>query len=210
MDRGMILFLGCMLTFTSSWLGLVAIPQMFMSKEQPATVDEISKTVYPRPLSSLEEQGRDIYKANGCIYCHSQYVRSEKLGNNSDILRGWGGNYSRRTVSRDYLYDRPIMLGTMRTGPDLANVATRWSDDWQHKHLYNPRMMIPDSIMPAFAFLYEKQKITGQPSKDALILSGEWVPEPGYEIVPTSDAKALIAYLRYLNKDADLPEAHDP
>ena len=100
MDRGMVLFLGCMLTFTSSWLGLILIPQIFLSEEQPRVVDEISRTSYPRPMASLEEQGRDTYKANGCIYCHSQYVRSEKLGGNSDILRGWGGNYSRRSVSR--------------------------------------------------------------------------------------------------------------
>jgi cytochrome c oxidase cbb3-type subunit 2 len=210
MDRGMILFIGCIVTFTSSWLGLIAIPQMFLGKEQPVVVDEISKATYPRPYSSLEEHGRSVYMANGCIYCHSQYVRSEKLGNNSDIRRGWGGNFNRRTVSRDYIFDTPVMLGTMRTGPDLANVGTRWSDDWQHKHLYNPRMMVPGSIMPPFAFLYEKRKITGEGSKDALQLSGDWRPETGYEIVPTGDAKALVAYLKALNKNADLPEAHEP
>jgi cytochrome c oxidase cbb3-type subunit 2 len=210
MNRGMILFIGCMITFTSSWLGLIVIPQLFLGREEPAVVEEITKAVYPRPLSGIEEQGRDIYKANGCIYCHSQYVRSEKLGNNSDIRRGWGGNHNRRSVSRDYLFDRPIMLGTMRTGPDLANVGTRWSDDWQHKHLYDPRMMVPGSIMPPFAFLYETRKITGQPSRDALQLSGDWRPEEGYEIVPTGEAKALVAYLKSLNQNADLAEAREP
>jgi cytochrome c oxidase cbb3-type subunit II len=210
MDRGMILFVGCVITFTSSWLGLIVVPQLFLGREEPAVVEEITKATYPRPLSGIEEHGRGVYMANGCIYCHSQYVRSEKLGDNSDIRRGWGGNHNRRSVSRDYLFDRPIQLGTMRTGPDLANVGTRWSDDWQHKHLYNPRMMIPGSIMPPFAFLYEVRKITGQPSRDALQLSGEWQPEEGYEIIPTGDAKALVAYLKSLNQNADLPEAHEP
>ena len=80
------------------------------------------------------------------MYCHSQQIRSEKFGNwwdengqmktGADIKRGWG---LRRNVSRDYLHDRPTMLGTMRTGPDLANVGSRYSETWHHNHNFNPR-----------------------------------------------------------------------
>ncbi len=210
MDRGMIIFMGALLTFASSWLGLVLIPQVELTKENPHVIDEVTSEVYPRPLSALEEQGRKVYMANGCIYCHSQYVRSEKMGNNSDILRNWGGPYNRRTVSLDYIYDQPILLGTMRTGPDLSNVGARWSDDWQYKHLFNPRMMVPESIMPPFRFLFEKRKRLGQGSRDAIVLSGRFALPSDQELTPTEDGKALIAYLHALVKNADLPEAHEP
>jgi cytochrome c oxidase cbb3-type subunit II len=250
MDRGMVLFLGCMLTFTSSWLGLVFAPQLQLGTEtsiQPKEED-VNATAYPRPLTSQEAAGRDIYKRGGCLYCHSQQIRSEKFGNNADIQRGWG---QRRTVSRDYIYDKPTMLGTMRTGPDLSNVGYRYSADWQHKHLYSSRMFKEYSVMPSFAWLYEKRKIVGQKSADAIEIPRRWTvkegrefvpsrsekreiiaksgskaeilspegeaivkqwlnePEPGIEIVPTSDAKALVAYLLSLDKRFELPEAKE-
>ena len=85
MDRGMVIFLGALLTFTSSWLGLVFFPLVQMNKLDPATVDEgTSTTTYPRPLTGEAAAGREVYKANGCIYCHSQQIRSESFGNNAD------------------------------------------------------------------------------------------------------------------------------
>ena len=209
MDRGMILFLGILLTFSSSWLGLVFAPFVQLNNEQPQ-VDDATGTAYPQPLAGLEAQGRRVYQANGCIYCHSQQVRPESFANNADIQRGWGG---RRTVARDYLYDRPHLMGTMRTGPDLSNIGERNpSPVWHHIHLYNPRITSPGSIMAPFAFLYEKRKIVGEPSDEALPLEGEWAVEPGYQIVPTSDAKALVAYLLSLKKASasnPLPEAKE-
>ena len=205
MDRGMVLFLGCMLTFTSSWLGLVFAPFNMLQNEQPL-VDDNTNVAYPRPRQGAELEGRQSYIRNGCIYCHSQQVRPSSFGNNTDIIRGWG---TRRSVPRDYIYDKPVMLGTMRTGPDLANVGYRWSADWQHKHLYNPRMMVPGSIMPSFSFLYETRRIVGEPSRERLILSGEWQPEAGYEVVPTSEANSLVRYLKSLDQSTDLPEARE-
>ena len=127
----------------------------------------------------------------------------------ADIARGWG---KRRSVPRDYVNEQPILLGTMRTGPDLANVGQRWSADWHHKHLYNPRMMVPKSIMPALRFLYEVRPMTdGKPSPDAIALTGAWAAEipEGSEVIPRDDAKALVAYLLSLDQSADLPEARE-
>ena len=211
MDRGMVIFLGALLTFTSSWLGLVFAPLIQMNKQEPFVEDQGgTSTSYPRPLAGAALNGMHIYQKNGCMYCHSQQVRAESFGNNADIQRGWG---TRRNVPRDYIYDKPIMLGTMRTGPDLANIGVRgYYADWHHKHLYNPRMMVPGSIMPSFRFLYEKRKIVGETAIDAVALTGKWAEqlEAGYEIVPTSDAKDLIAYLLSLDRTTvALPEAKE-
>ncbi len=204
MDRSMMLFLGCVLTFGSAWLGLVLAPYVQLDREQPLTND-LTNTTYPQPATGIVADGRDIYRANGCMYCHSQQVRPQEFGN--DIERGWG---SRRSVSRDYIYNRPIMIGTMRTGPDLANIAVRQpSADWHHKHLYNPQMMVPGSIMAPFAFLYDTRKIVGEPSEDALQLTGSYAPPDGYEVVPTYEADALVAYLLSLDQSYDLPEARE-
>jgi cytochrome c oxidase cbb3-type subunit 2 len=216
MDRGMVIFLGALLTFTSSWLGLVFIPMLQINKMDPVPVDEgNTTTTYPRPLTGDPAAGKEVYKELGCIYCHSQQIRSETFGNNADIKRGWA---NRRTVPRDYIYDRPVMLGTMRTGPDLVNIGAgpgkglRWyAADWHHKHLYDPEMMVPGSKMPKFSFLYEKRKIIGQKSQDALELTGKWADRlgPDEELVPSTDAKALVAYLLSLDHTYDLPEAKE-
>lgn len=89
MDRGMVLFLGCFLTFTSSWLGLVFAPLVKVNQMQPVVVDETTNDVYPKPMSGAVADGFAVYKANGCLYCHSQQIRDESFGNNTDILRGW-------------------------------------------------------------------------------------------------------------------------
>jgi cytochrome c oxidase cbb3-type subunit 2 len=110
-------------------------------------------------------------------------------------------------VAQDYVAERPVLLGTMRTGPDLANIGVRQpSATWHHLHLYNPRITSPGSIMPRFAFLYERRKIVGQRSNAALKLPPEWEPEPGYEVVPTDEAKALVAYLLGLDRTGALEE----
>ncbi|HEY8503043.1 MAG TPA: cbb3-type cytochrome c oxidase subunit II [Gemmataceae bacterium] len=204
MDRGSTLLFGILLTFASSWLGLVWLPYVQLN-DQPPQADDLTGSLYPRPPAGEVAEGRRVYQANGCVYCHSQQVRGREFG--TDIERGWG---RRRSVPRDFIRDRPHLLGTMRTGPDLMNVADRLpSPDWHHKHLYNPRMMVPGSIMPAFPFLYEERAVVGQPSEDALEFPPEWAPAEGYEIVPTPEAKALVAYLLSLGNRPDLPEAKE-
>jgi cytochrome c oxidase cbb3-type subunit 2 len=202
MRYGPLIFVGIFLTLASSWCGLVLMPQIQLGRQQAIKIEETGE-FYPTPRSGLAQQGFEIYLANGCIYCHSQQVRPEGFG--ADILRNWG---QRRTVARDYLYDKPVMLGTMRTGPDLANIGLRQtSAAWHLLHLYNPRIVSKGSIMPPFPFLFEKQKIGSRPSPDALNLPPEFALEPGYEIIPRPEAKALAQYLLSLKANAPLPEA---
>jgi len=119
-----------------------------------------------------------------------------------DIARGWG---KRRTVAYDFLYDYPVMLGAERIGPDLSNVGVRQSDpNWHLRHLYAPQLDVQGSTMPPFRFLFEKRKIERGVSPDALSLPPELAPPAGYEIVPKTEAKALVAYLTSLRADAPL------
>lgn len=208
------LFVGIFLTFISAWAGLVVAPYLQLGALKPDK-DEITGALMPPALSGSAQRGRVVYAANGCVYCHSQQVRgsSMRLSDDKqppDIARGWG---ARRTFPRDYLGERPHFLGTMRTGPDLANVGLRYTADWQHRHLYAPAAVSKGSTMPPFRYLYRKQRIVGQGTPDALdfsLLPGEEPPEEGYEIVPTQEARDLVAYLLSLKRSAyELPEAVD-
>ncbi len=207
MNRLPLLFLGIFATFASAWIGLVAYPYIALGNLQPL-IDEDSGAIMPPPLSGEAIAGQKVYASAGCIYCHTQQVRQPYI-TTSDIERGWG---SRATVARDYIREQPVFLGTMRTGPDLANVGKRWPDPmWHHRHLYEPLEVSPGSIMPPYRYLYRKQKIVGQPSMNAVQgLVGPHAPEPGWEVVPTEEATALVAYLLSLNRDYPLPEAPEP
>jgi Cytochrome C oxidase, mono-heme subunit/FixO/Ribosomal protein L7/L12 C-terminal domain len=119
----------------------------------------------------------------------------------SDIARGWG---ARRTVAEDFLYDYPVMPGSQRVGPDLANVGLRKDANWQLRHLYAPRAEAKGSTMPPYRFLFEKHRIEHSRSTDALALPPEFAPEPGYEILPKSEAVALVSYLASLRASEPL------
>lgn len=202
MNYGPLLFLGIFLTLASSWCGLVLVPQLQLGRLDPAKNADTG-VIYPTDRPGLARQGREVYRANGCIYCHSQQVRAENYG--ADLKRGWG---TRRSVARDYLFDKPVMLGSMRTGPDLTNIGLRQpSAQWHLSHLYNPQITSPGSIMPPYPFLFERRRIRGAPSPDAVGIAGQFAPPPGYEVVPTADALALVAYLQSLRAAGDLPEA---
>ncbi len=125
----------------------------------------------------------------------------------ADISRGWG---KRRTVAQDYVYDAVVQPGTRRAGPDLANVgapARKPDANWQLRHLYEPQSEVTGSTMPGYRFLFEKRKVSKVTSADALKLTGEFAPPAGFEIVPTDDARALVAYLLSLRADAPLFES---
>lgn len=202
MNYGPYIFLGVLLTFASSWLALVFTPYVQLQGVQPVQEADTGNE-YPQPLTGAALEGQAVYAANGCVYCHSQQVRPEGFG--ADFERGWG---PRRTVARDYLYDRPVMLGTMRSGPDLANIGARQSSRaWHHLHLYNPQITSPGSIMPPYSFLYQQRRVVGQPSDQALELPDEFAPPAGYEIVPTPQVEALVRYLLRLDKTFPLDEA---
>ncbi|PWU07137.1 MAG: cytochrome-c oxidase [Verrucomicrobia bacterium] len=160
---------------------------------------------YPREPVGIAQQGNAVYISMGCIYCHSQQVRRKGFG--ADFERGWG---DRQTVPRDYIYQKRVLLGTMRTGPDLMNIGQRQPDPhWHYLHLYDPDLTSPGSIMPKFKFLFKKQKIKDEPSPNALKFPPNYhTPvEEGYEIVPTDRCEALVHYLLSLKLDYELPES---
>lgn len=193
-NRFRYIFLGFVLTFLSAWCGLVLLPIWGAGNFEQVPDPETGEMIPPM-LTPLEERGRDVYAANGCVFCHTQQINPKRA--RTDIERGWG---SRRTVAHDYMNQGKSQLGTMRTGPDLANIGVRNpSQDWQLLHLYDPQITSPGSIMPPFRFLFEKRE-TGPdgPSEKALRLSEDFAPPEGFEIVPTDDALALVAYLQSL------------
>ncbi len=192
MNHFRIIFLGFLATFTSSWLGLVALPALHYGEAKAA----LPAAAQP---SELVRRGEQVYAGNGCIYCHTQQVRSPEFG--SDAARNWG---TRRTVAEDYLGDQRAMLGTMRTGPDLSNIGQRMpSTAWHYQHLHLPTSTSPGSIMPPYGFLFEsKPVVNGQPDADAIPLGGhgERVGPDGMQCVPTADGRALVAYLLSLKR----------
>jgi cbb3-type cytochrome oxidase cytochrome c subunit len=113
------LFLGIFGTFAFSWLGLTVIPNWQIGHLNPQS-DEEGTDVYPMPQSGMVTRGARVYAANGCNYCHSEQVRAEYSG--ADIERKWG---DRRSAPRDYIFERPVLLGKMRMGQDLANIGAR-------------------------------------------------------------------------------------
>jgi cbb3-type cytochrome oxidase cytochrome c subunit len=346
------LVLGILATLAFSWLGLAYIPDLQIGHLDPQS-DEEGTDIYPMPKSGMAERGRRIYVANGCFYCHSEQVRADYAASDIDRPRDaapspppkWG---DRRSAPRDYIFDRPALLGKMRMGPDLANIGkaapveaeappaqpspanpaapgssppaadaspppanaaaqqnakpavqppaptapaagppassppanaaaeqsakppaqpaapaapaasspaanaspspanaaaqqnakppaqpaassapagspsqaaaapspaaspsefpAAYSAAWHHQHLYAPRSLNLDSNMPAYKFLYEKRRVGGEQSANAIDLRGEGAPGEGWEIVPTYDAKCLVAYLMSLNQSHPLNE----
>lgn len=225
-----LLFLGIFFTLAFSWTGIVLTSHIQMKELTPATaqltgpdgspiagptfVDPVTgrrvmgtnvegETANPLALVGEAQRGKLVYQSMGCLYCHSQQVRREGFG--SDFERGWG---ARQSVPRDYITQERVMLGTMRTGPDLANVGLRYSELWQHQHLFNPHITSPGSTMPRYAFLYRVQPVseTRGPSADAIEIPAAFHPGPGLEVVPTQQARDLVAYLMNLRQDYELPE----
>jgi len=258
------LLIGLFGTFTFSWLGLTVIPNLQIGRLSPQS-DEEGTDIYPMPQSGMVARGRHVYVANGCIYCHSQQLRPDYAASDLDRERDYGPQPGpkwgqRRSAPRDYIFDRPVVLGTDRMGPDLADIAKAapgeqesaappagpspgsspaspsaspaasaapaspspaasppmpasttgeppaYSAAWHHQHLYSPRSFNGDSNMPAYRFLYEKRLIAGQRAADALQLTGPDAPPAGWEIVPTYDARCLVAYLMSLDQSHPLKE----
>jgi len=323
------LFLGIFGTFAFSWVGLTVIPNWQIGHLNPQ-MEEDGTDAYPMPQSGMVERGARVYAANGCIYCHSQQVRADYAAN--DIDRKWG---DRRSAPRDYIFERPVFLGKMRMGQDLANIGARapaeqespppvgaatpaaspaqqggapapssappgatsvpanpgspplsapppkatasppptaspptaagspaaspgsptqkppaspapnappasaspaaaaanataaasaspaggppwpvqtsgqppmYSAAWHHVHLFSPRSINVDSDMPSYRFLYRERRISDARSEDALQLTGSDTPPEGWEVLPTFDAKCLVAYLMSLNQSHPLKE----
>jgi cytochrome c oxidase cbb3-type subunit 2 len=146
-----------------------------------------------KPYTEQQLRGRAIYVADGCVYCHSQQPRDPAQA--PDSARGWG----RPSVAADYAYDRPHLLGTMRTGPDLFNIGARQpSEDWHLGHLYQPRAYTSGSIMPSFPFLFTEHPGPAAPGEKVVNLPPRYARE-GVTVVASQDAKDLVAYLLSLD-----------
>ncbi len=212
-----LIFCGVFATIAFSWAGLILTSQVQYGHLRPIVVGDIS-VPSRSPQGGPAAAGKDEYIKLGCIYCHSQQIRPAELFKEEgkdeittgDIARGWG---PRNTVARDYITQERVLLGTMRTGPDLANVGARLAPDWHYLHFFDPTITSKGSNMAPFAFLYTKVKLEdGKPvPARALKLSAEYRKEHGIadniHFVPTERVDNLVAYLMSLKIEGSLPEA---
>lgn len=203
MHRLPTLLSGILLVFLTSWLGVVAYSSFRLGTLKPLADADTGGSLPPN-YGGEAVAGQRVYAAEGCIACHSQQVRQTSIAP-SDVARGWG---ARPSVARDYLRDPTAFLGSSRIGQDLSNVGVRRPDaSWHYLHLFRPGSVSEGSVMPSYAHLFQIRKVQGQRSDEALALTGADTPRPGYEVVPTTDAKNLVAYLLALRHDYSLPEA---
>lgn len=156
-----------------------------------------------KPYTPLQQEGRDIYMREGCNNCHSQTVRTLA----SDIERyGYGGTNSK---SGEFVYDRPHLWGSRRTGPDLARIGLKYPDPkgaWHKKHMENPQSVVPASNMPAYAFL-NKPLDTTYSEKKMKLLGFPYTQADLDELKGKTEMDAIIAYMRKLGTDVPVKKA---
>ena len=190
MNNPPLLVLGILFTLATSIGGLLIAPQLQIG-QQVLVEDKSTGSPYPPQRSGYATQGEDVYRSLGCAECHTRQVRAAYFG--TDIKRGWGVRF---TVAQDYLRDDPVMLGNLRLGPDLINVGARLPDEeWHLKHLYNPRLVVPGSIMPRYKFLFDERPLQEGERIPAEALNIDRALTGNKAILPTKDAKNLVAYL---------------
>ncbi len=170
--------------------GLVQIVPLFFQDVTNTPVEGM------QPRTALQHEGRDIFIREGCVGCHSQMIRP---------FRAETERYGHYSVAGESVWDHPFLWGSKRTGPDLARVGGRYSDDWHRAHLYNPRNVVPESIMPAYPWLVEN-KLDGENTATKLTaMRTLGVPYTDADIAGAKDAvkgktemDALVAYLQTL------------
>jgi cytochrome c oxidase cbb3-type subunit 2 len=176
-----VIFGGALALYVLIVMLIAVIPAIELSRTAPGPGVQ--------PLTPLQAQGREVFAGNGCGYCHTQQVRplpEDKV-------------FGRPSAPGDFTWQTPELLGSERTGPDLTNVGeVKPSDVWQYIHLYDPRAVVPQSIMPNFKFLF---RVVAQlpAGENAVPLPAKFAPEHGY-VVPAPQAKALVAYLLSLKQ----------
>lgn len=170
--------------------GAVEIVPLFFQK---STTEPIAGL---KPYTALQLAGRDIYQREGCYNCHSQMIRPFR----AETLR-----YGHYSVAGEFVYDHPFQWGSKRTGPDLARVGGKYSDDWHRIHLHNPRDVVPESNMPAYPWLEKTPVDAAVMPAHMRALRTVGVPYTDAEIAKAADdvkgkteQDALIAYLQSL------------
>jgi cytochrome c oxidase cbb3-type subunit 2 len=170
--------------------GLVEIVPLFF---QRSTTEPVAGL---QPYTALQLEGRDIYIREGCYNCHSQMIRP---------FRAETERYGHYSVAGEYVYDHPFQWGSKRTGPDLARVGGRYSDEWHRLHLQNPRDVVPESNMPAYSWLAANRVDESVTPRKMRALRRVGVPYADEQIAAASgevkgktEMDALIAYLQVL------------
>ena len=173
-----------------SFGGLVQIVPLFFMKSMTQPIEGL------KPYTAMELTGRDLYIRDGCNTCHSQMIRP---------FRAETERYGHYSLASEFIYDRPFLWGSKRTGPDLHRVGGRYSDEWHRIHLINPRDVVPESVMPGFPWLAENTvegsniaekmetlKVLGVPYSD------EDIAGAAEKLKGKSEMDAMIAYLQNL------------
>jgi len=170
--------------------GLVEIVPLFFQKSTTQPVTGL------KPYTALQLAGRDIYIREGCGNCHSQMIRP---------FRAETERYGHYSVAGEFVYDRPFLWGSKRTGPDLARVGMRYSDEWHRIHLMNPRDVVPESNMPAYAWLAATKLDPADAAPKMRTLRTLGVPYTDEEVAAAAstlegktEMEAVIAYLQGL------------
>ena len=173
--------------------GLVQILPLFFMQSTTEPVEGL------KPYNALRLTGRDIYIREGCYVCHSQMIRP---------FRAETERYGHYSVAGEFVYDHPFQWGSKRTGPDLARVGGRYSDEWHVVHLTNPRDVVPESIMPGFPWLAENMLDTGIIQRKMRVLRKLGVPYTDEEIEKApemlkgkTEMDAMVAYLQGLGTE---------
>jgi cytochrome c oxidase cbb3-type subunit 2 len=179
-----------MVLLAISFGGLVEIVPLFFIKD---TTEPIAGL---KPLTAMQLEGRDIYIREGCNNCHSQMIRP---------LRAETERYGHYSVAGEFVYNHPHLWGSKRTGPDLARVGSRYSDDWHRAHLMDPRSVVPESNMPAYPWLFENTLSGELTGKKMSVLRTLGVPYVDDDIAGAKqlvsgnkEIDALVAYLQQL------------
>lgn len=173
-----------------SFAGLAEIVPLMFQKETTTPIEGL------KPFGALELEGRDIYIREGCTVCHTQMIRP---------LRAETERYGHYSVAGESVYEHPFLWGSKRTGPDLARVGGKYSDDWHRVHLNNPRDVVPESNMPGFPWLAKNTldgEVTGDKMRALRVIGVPYTDEDiagAKKIVAgKTEQDAVVAYLQHL------------
>ncbi|PSU34683.1 cytochrome-c oxidase, cbb3-type subunit II [Photobacterium lutimaris] len=183
--------LAILIVIAISFGALVEITPLLYQDQTTEPVENL------RPYTALEMEGRDVYIREGCNVCHSQMIRP---------FRSETERYGHYSVAGESVWEHPFLWGSKRTGPDLARVGGRYSDDWHRVHLRDPRAVVPESNMPGFPWLEENEldgKLTSKKlgifkNQFGVPYTDEQVANAGEEVKGKTEMDALIAYLQSL------------
>ncbi len=172
--------------------GLIEIVPLYFMKSTTEPVKGL------KPYTALQLSGRDIYQREGCNTCHSQMIRP---------FRAETERYGHYSVAGEFIYDRPFLWGSKRTGPDLHRVGGRYSDEWHRVHLINPRDVVPESIMPGYPWFAENQVDTKDIQAKMRVLrtlghpyTDKEIDEAPAQLKGKTEMDAMVAYLQSLGR----------